>query len=230
MDISNRSIALLLVVTLLLVAGAAALTFGPPIGTSPPAPVAKEMDLHLKPEVVRRGGRKVAGEGPLTVQVERHTSYETALLECDMYKSERPLDSGRVVFPTIPFGECSILLVGTEIPYAPVYPGDRLTCVGVDGQTQCTGGVAARRAAQVSVRAALPGRLDVDGDPYGALPLENLRMKVGERNLVVRLDDGRTLRWKLVVQPEETIDLYFPDPDNLSDAQTRAAAAAPSAP
>jgi len=207
-------------VTLALVAGAAVLTFGPPIGGSSSGVEVEVTDLHVQPEVVRRGGRKVQGEGPLTVLVERRANFETALLECDMYKSERPLMGERVVFPTIPFGECSILLVGTEIPYAPVYPGDRLTCVGVDGQTQCTGGIAAQRAAEVSVRSALPGRLDVDGDPFGALPLENLRLKVGERNLVVRLDDGRSLRWKLIVNPEETIDIYFPDPNAQAEARS----------
>jgi hypothetical protein len=229
-NISNRSIVVLAVVTLLLVVGAGILTLMP--AAPPPQAVSqlssRPMDFHFKPSVVRRGGRKVETEGPLVVNVERTADYETAMLVCDMYISERPFTEGTVVFPTIPFGECSLRLVGTEVPYAPVYPGDTLACVGIDGQTQCTGGVAARRAAQVSVRSELPGTLELDGDPFGALPLENLRMKVGERHIAVKLDDGRTLRWKLVVKPEEMIDVYFASPDvAVADVDAPAPTAAP---
>lgn len=213
MNISNRNIVVLAIVTLMLVIGAIALSLAPEPAAQPQAQAPRQLDFHFRPEVVRRGGRKVETEGPLVVRVERSGDYESAMLVCDLYKSERPFDSGRVVFPTIPFGECSVRLIGTEIPYAPVYPGDTLNCVGIDGQTQCTGGVAARKAAQVSVRSELPGSLELDGDPFGPLPLENLRMKVGERHLAVRLDDGRTLRWKLVVKPEEVIEVYFGSPD-----------------
>jgi hypothetical protein len=233
-EISNRSITLLLFVTVSLVAGALALTFFKNQSGSVTGGEARAMDFHLKPEVVRTGGIKSPGsarahttegtsphavavdvkDGPLVVEIERVGAYDAARLVCDMFMSERPFERNKVVFPTIPFGECSIRLVGTEVAYAPVYPGDALRCDGVDGQTQCTGGVAARQAATVTVRSALPGALEVDGDPYGPLPLENLRIKVGERQLAVRLDDGRILRWKLVIKPEEQIDVYFPSPDD----------------
>jgi hypothetical protein len=136
----------------------------------------------------------------------------TALLVCDMYKSERPFVDGGMSFESIPIGDCTVKLSGTDVAYGPVYPGDTLECRAHERKTMCDGGIASDKAGTVTVRSAAAGRLFVDGEDMGPLPLEALRMKVGKRELVVRLDDGRKMTWKLVVQPDELIEVDFPAP------------------
>lgn len=230
MDISNRSLVLLLILTLMLVGAAAALTVGLTYSTAPPPPdvvatVASD-EIRVVPEVIRRGGQKIDPKGPLIVEVAKGTIAPSALLVCDMYKSERPFYQGGMGFETIPFGDCSVKLSGTDHAYSPVYPGDRLICATVDRKTECTGGIAAEKAGVVTIQAAVDGILWVDDEELGPLPLEAQRLKVGRRDLVLKFSDGRYMKWALVVQPEEEIDVYFPWPgDDKAGAATTAAPA-----
>jgi hypothetical protein len=231
LDISNRSLILLLVITLVLVGAAAALTVGMSLGGStiePPPPVV--VQATVQPNVVRSGGKKIDVEGPLVVEVDKSLASPpaSALLTCDMYKSERPFWEGGMGFPSIPFGNCTVLFSGTSVPYGPVFPGDRLVCSVAETKTVCTGGIAADKAGTLSVSSALPGTLEIDGEDLGALPLSNLKVKVGKRALVVHVTDGRTLSWALNVQPEEQIDVSFPDP--TKPTQTGISGSAPPPP
>lgn len=214
MDISNRSLVLLLVITVFLVVAAALLTFGSQLAKHAPAVVTPSVvDLNVEPEVHRSGGTRIKPEGPLTVELEPGVDAQSATIQCDMYKAERPLIDGGFGFESIPFGNCEITLSGATSAYGPVFPGDELKCLITDGHTACTGGAASDLAGTVSVKSELPGYLQVDGDTIGALPVDDLKMKVGKRQLAVLLNDGRTIRWTLSVQPQETIKLMFPSPD-----------------
>ena len=229
MEISNRSLIILLVVTVVLVVGAAVLTFGAKLKAAvegpPPLPSA---EVDVLPEVHRSGGTHIEAYGPATVTLLPDVDTRSAQIQCAMYRAERPLVEERggargFAFEAIPFGtssgDCHLLLSNSSIPYGPVFPGDELTCSITDEKTTCTGGLAETKAATVSVKSTLPGVLQIDGDPMGALPLEGLRMKVGVRELAVHLNDGRSMKWALTVQPDEIIKILFPDPGGVVPVQ-----------
>jgi hypothetical protein len=235
-DISNRSLAILLAITVLLIVGAGALTMrgtlapllGITQGEKPP-----EKPPSLLPLVTRDGGKDLHPEGPLVLTLVKGQQAPTATLACgrqpgkdvrvasDMeargaapYRSERPFYQGKLGWDSVPDGDCSVKLAGTETAYGPVFPGDELECEADQKKaTRCTGGLAAAHSGIVAVASALPGSLEVDGDDFGHLPLPSLKLRVGKRALVVHLDDGRTLEWTLGVQPDERISVSFPSPD-----------------
>ena len=220
MDISNRSLVLLLVVTLVLVASAGVLTLGASLTSSTDddadlvaTPVAV---TTVVPRVERSGGKKIDPDGPLLVTTDEAGAVGTALLVCDMYKSERPFVKLQAVFPTIPFGTCNLTMSGTKSSYGPVYPGDELICSAAGGKTACSGGAAAANAATVSFTSVKPGSVDIDEASQGRLPVNDIKVNVGKRDLLLRLDDGRTFKWVLMVQPGETIHIAYPDPDGGS--------------
>jgi hypothetical protein len=222
-EISNRSLVLLLVVTVVLVLGAAVLTFGARLkAANQPAPPLPTSEVDVVPEVHRSGGTHIEAYGPATVTLLPESDARTAQIQCDMYKAERPIvEAGPkekgFAFEAIPFGtssgDCYLTLSGSTVAYGPVFPGDTLTCGITDGKTTCTGGLAETKAGTVSVKSILPGMLQIDGEPIGPLPVENIRVKVGTRVLAIHADDGRSMKWKLVVQPEETLKILFPSPD-----------------
>lgn len=227
MNISNRSLVLLLVVTLILVGGAAALTVTLSMKDAASAPVVSaSTDVQAVPEVVRKGGKPIDPKGPLLVAVPKNQKYDSATLKCDMFVAERPFYEGGMAFESIPFGDCQVLLVGSTKGYGPVYPGDRLECSVTDGTTSCTGGIAAEKAGTVTITSVAGGSLSVDGKDEGALPAE-VKLRVGKRALVVTLPDGRKMTWNLVVQPEEVISVAFPAPAGWTAAPSVGSAFAP---
>ncbi len=226
MEISNRSLILLLVVTVALVGGAAVLTFGAKLRAAaegpPPLP---STEVEVIPEVHRSGKTDILAYGPATVTVGPDVDVRSAQIQCAMYKAERPIveekaGSRGFAFEAIPFGtssgDCFLTLSGATSAYGPVFPGDELTCLITDGKTICTGGQAETKAGTVSVKSTLPGVLQIDGEPFGPLPVEAVRVKVGTRELAVLLDDGRSMKWKLTVQPDETLKILFPNPDGAA--------------
>ncbi len=217
MQLSDRTLVLFAVFAAMLAATALWLEFRPRTtvaetnGGPPPAP--------LIPVVTRSGGRDVGTAGPLRVGI-RRGRVDAATLDCDgLFRAQRPTSSGRVVFPTIPLGQCHITLVGSDIPYEPVFPGDRLSCWIDDHTTLCSGGMAASYAARVSVAGDSPGTVSVDGVDLGALPVQNAPVRVGKRLVVVTFDEGATAVWTLTVAPDEEIAMHFPsEPAGMSGA------------
>ncbi len=209
MDLPNRTLVLFAILTAALVALAVIVTFGvgqPPVEvqTGPPS-------VAIIPTVVRTGGTAVDPRGPLSVRRSSGRA-STATLACDTFKSQRPFENGVAVFPSVPLGECSITLDGTEHEYEPVFPGDQLSC-GPDGfTTECTGGLAASRAARVTVTSDLEGVVEVDGDQLGAIPVFGAPMKIGRREVRVIFPSGEATSWSLVVLPDQNIRVHFPDP------------------
>lgn len=226
MEISNRSLIILLVATVLLVAGAAVLTFGAKIKAAaegpPPLPSSQ---VEIIPEVHRSGKTDIEAYGPATVTLGPDVDARSAQIQCNMYKAERPQVEEKggargFAFEAIPFGtssgDCFLTLSGATTAYGPVFPGDELTCVITDGKTVCTGGLAETKAGTLSVKSTLPGVLQIDGDAVGPLPVEAIRVKIGVRELAVLLDDGRSMKWQLTVQPDETLKVLFPSPDGAA--------------
>lgn len=177
----------------------------------PPAP--------LIPDVRRSGGRQIELGGPLRVAISRGRAM-SAVLDCDgLFRAQRPVRSGGVVFPTIPLGQCSITLDGADIPYEPVFPGDRLSCSVDESTTVCTGGMAASYAASVSIAADEPGTVHIDSVSHGPLPVENAEVRVGRRLVMVEFDSGTSAIWTLTVAPDERIEMHFPThPSGMSGA------------
>jgi hypothetical protein len=227
LNISNRSLVLLLIVTLILVGGAAALTVTLSMKDAAGAPVVvASADVQVVPEVVRKEGKPIDPKGPLLVAVPKGQKYDSATLKCDMFVAERPFYEGGMAFESIPFGDCQVLLVGSTKGYGPVYPGDRLECTVTDGTTTCSGGIAADKAGTVTITSVAGGTLTVDGKDEGALPAE-VKLRVGKRAVVVTLPDGRKMSWNLVVQPEEVISVAFPAPPGWTAAPSVGSAFAP---
>ena len=207
MQLSNRALLLFALFAAILAGTALWLEYGarPPVALAidaPPPP--------LIPTVRREGGREVAPSGPLRVRLEGGRA-SSATLSCDgVFRSQRPFERGAVAFPTIPLGQCSVMLQGTDVPYEPVYPGDQLACRNQDGITACSGGLAVSYAARVSIGSETAGEVYVDGEDAGRLPVSDHPVRVGKRLVVARFDDGTTASWTLVVSPDETIHMHFP--------------------
>ena len=208
MQLSNRTLALFALFTAMLAGTALWLEYGsrPPVAqtteAAPPRP--------LLPDVSREGGREVAPAGPLRVRLRSGRS-ASATLSCDgVFRSQRPFERGSVAFPTIPLGQCHLRLQGADIPYEPVFPGDRLSCWNEDTTTQCRGGLAATYTARVSIDGAEPGTVFVDGEDLGPLPVEGHSVRVGKRLIIVQFEDGTMATWTLTVSPDETITMHFP--------------------
>lgn len=226
MEITNRSILVLVAVTVVLLAIALLLALqptAPPPRASPEAPAPK----RLIPQVTREGGETIESSGPLTVSLQRGASAETASLLCQMFRSERAFRRGVLQFPTIPLGDCALKLTGSEREYAPVFPGDRLSCRVHEGRTECTGGVAWEKAATVSVSSDLPGTLRLNGQEVGELPAVGLKLNVGGNLIEVALSDGSSHQWDLRVSPRERVQVHFPVPGGDAAAGAQAQATAP---
>lgn len=217
MEVSNRSLVLLLGVTLALLAGAIVLSID--LSTLDDGPLQPGPDvLQLMPEVRRSGAVVLDHEGPLLVNVrvdDGQPAPTTALLQCESYKSERPVDPARslVWYTSVPIGNCTLRLFESDAPYGPVYPGDELECRSLNGFTDCTGGQALEHAGVLSVTSATGGALALDGVELGPVPVSGIDAPVGRHVVEVTLDDGRVLMWNLIVHPDEEIHMRFPDPD-----------------
>ncbi len=216
MQLSDRTLVLFAVFAAMLAATALWLEFSPRTqvaqtdGVPPPAP--------LIPAVTRSGGRDVQTSGPLRVGI-RRGRVDAATLDCDgLFRAQRPTSGEGVVFPTIPLGQCHITLVGSDVSYEPVFPGDRLSCWIDDHTTLCTGGMAASYAARVSIAGDSPGMVSIDGEDLGTLPVENASVRVGKRLVIVTFDNGATAVWTLTVAPDEEIAMQFPsEPGGMSN-------------
>lgn len=219
LEISNRSLMILLGVTVSLVLAAVLLTL---VGrrTDSNLDVQASNDYRIMPVVTRAGGaRPEASVDPLVVHLRADATAMAATLTCTQVETQRQFVEGEVYWEQVPAdGNCKLLLAGTKTPYGPVFKGDQLECGANGDVTACTGGLASLGAATVSVASALPGVLEVDGVDIGRLPVERTQFEVGKRELVVRLDDGRILRWTLNVQPNEQIGISFPSPDAPASA------------
>lgn len=214
MDISNRALVILLAVTLVLVVASAALTLGGRGRGDRSLSNANGSDLRIMPVVTRAGGGlPEKSHDPLVLTLREDTSAAAATLSCTLVEAQRAIVEGEVYWDQVPAdGNCKVRLDATSA-YAPVFRGDQLTCWIEGDATVCSGGLATMGAAYVSIASALPGVLDIDGKDYGHLPVVRIQLEVGKRELVVHLDDGRTLRWTLTVQPNEQIGVAFPSPD-----------------
>ncbi len=231
MNISNQTLTALLLVTLLLVGAAVALTFAG--GSEPPSVPEVEtrsVQISVLPKVTRIGDQKIDPNGPLLVEIDKGTDAPSATLECGAtgqtpsgesaaYKSEHRAYKGRLGIASLPFGSCGLRLAGTEQAFSPVYPGDRLKCRAEGVRTVCTGGIATEKAGIVSVHSEIGGQLFVDGQDSGPLPVEKLKMNVGNRGLIVRLADGQEMQWTLNVNPGEQLVVEFPDPGTSQKPQ-----------
>jgi hypothetical protein len=222
-EVSQRALIALVVLTLVLVVGAVLLS----VDMSQPAdqaeaPANPAQTSQVVPHVTRIGGDPGASQGTLEIKAEKGSSPKSALLSCDVFKSERPFQpNGTVIFPAVPVGECGVVLDGSGVAYTPVFAGDKLVCLRDEDTTRCTGGTAQTRAATVSVTSTLPGTLWVDDQDMGQVPLSEKRINVGRHELRLVFESGQETRWTLLVKPDEKINLHFPEPGSQEAEQIR---------
>lgn len=213
MDLSNRTLIVFAAVTGMLVILAVTLTLMDP----PQAPqVDASPNVSIIPVVSRTGGSEVSPSGPLTVRRSGGRA-GTASLLCDTFRSQRPFEGGVARFPDVPLGDCAIVLDGTDRAYEPVFPGDNLRCQPDGIATECTGGLAASRAARVTITSDLEGTIALDGDELGAIPVFGAPVKIGRRELRLMFPSGESTTWSLLVQPDQNIRVHFPDPFAVGD-------------
>jgi hypothetical protein len=206
-DLSNRTLALFGTFTAVLAVLAIVVTLRVDVSSAPSD--AADQGVSVRPVVTRTGGTDVEPKGPLVVRLGSGRS-STARLTCELFRSQRPFERGAVTFPTVPLGECSILLEGTTTSYSPVFPGDTLTCGIAGDATECTGGLAASRAARVEVTSDRAGMAYIDDVAVGPVPVSH-EVKIGRRALKVAFDDGTYASWSLVVLPDQAITVHFPE-------------------
>ena len=219
MKISNRSLLLLLVAAVALVAVAVWLTLRPP---APPSEMTEEERMATiveEPPDVRRSGKSDwVPKGPVTV-----TSAEGTLvaLDCDGLRKERRVRDGVATFEDLPPAGCHLRLVPADLPenteppkVVPFYPllaGDEVTCRIEASQVLCEGSLAEKHAATVVAWSQGPGTVTIDGKEIGEVPVEGYRLPVGRHKVEF---EGKRARssWTLTVQPDEFIEILFHSP------------------
>lgn len=217
MQISNRSLLLILVAAVALVGAALWLALRP---KAPPTQVAENdvMDdviLDEPPDVNRSGGIEWKPEGPVEVFSAENTLVK---LECDGLRKERRIREGKATFDSIPPAGCDLMLHpdGEEeapkvVPFYPLLPGDVVTCRVERKEIACDGSLAEKHAATMVAWSQGPGMVKVDGEEIGPVPIEDYKLPVGRHRIEFV---GRRARssWTLTVSPDEFIEILFHSP------------------
>lgn len=215
MNVSNRSLILMLVIAAVLSSAAAWLSLRPKPPEPDPIELARELNPPppIKPIIDRTGAGELPLQGTIEVTVRNAGPEMAVTLECDRHKARQRFAEGpTVVFPDIPTTDCSVQLTGTETPWSLAFPGDTLTCRSERGSTTCDGGLATERPATVSIESQRPATLSMDGEEVGELPRRDLVVPVGQHELVLTYADVEPVTWSLQVFPDETVSVFFPDP------------------
>ncbi len=217
----NRSLITMAVVALLLTGAAAFLVLNPsdPAGPETVGPV-KPVQGDVRPDVTRSGRLTIEPAETIVVTRTEGTRAKTARVECGIFKADRSFgeEDGKATFD-VPPEACTVELASTSGSYGPIWGGDELECMVVDGATACLGGLANDNPGLVSVESALGGELHLDGDFLGELPLYELRTKPGTFKVKVKVPEHNLIfPYKLVVQPGETVHLSFPAPEGFDPA------------
>lgn len=213
MEITNRAIALLVLLILALVGGAGALNWL--LNSRSGQVIVHEVEvqhLDLMPEVIRRGAKPLEGQGPVQVRPAKGYAPQNIGLTCDSHRSERPFLAGVATFESVPLGQCSLTFSPQDDPFGPVLPGDRLVCESRDFSTLCTGSIADKHPGTLHITSEIPGVLFIDGEKIGLTPQRNLRRRMGTHELRVETDQNVVLHWPLVIAADEQIEVHFPSP------------------
>ncbi|MBN2798965.1 MAG: hypothetical protein JXX28_07435 [Deltaproteobacteria bacterium] len=213
MEITNRSIVLLVALIVVLGLGATLLGYLLTLDRGPRSDT-PQLDRHvdLMPTVFRRGGARLETRGPVEVRLSKGSNQGTISLTCDSHRSERPFIDGLAFFDSIPLGDCSLTFSSQDDAFGPVLPGDKLVCHTKDYITHCAGSLADAHPASLDVSSELPGVLFVDGEEIGPLPLKALHQRMGTHELMVVTEEGVTLHWPLKVNADEGVEVHFPSP------------------
>lgn len=220
MDITNRSIAILLFVALAL-GSAGALFSIHRFGENAQAPQITNAGPHVVfviPEITRTQGTGPRADGPLLVRIDHTTRAKTATLTCGVYKAQRRFENRQVEFPSVPTSDCQLKLEGSLYRYSPILPGDILRCSEKSGETRCVGSGLDSQIGTLSIRTDVIATVDIDDKPLGQLPIENHKVRAGAHTLVVNIEGGATVHWTLVVNGMEEINMFFPVSKTLPSA------------
>jgi len=222
-QISNRSLLLLLVAAVALVSAAVWLTLRPP---APPSEMTEEevraTVVDEPPDVKRSGGSDWKPQGPVTV-----TAAEGSLvkLDCDGLRKERRVSEGVASFDQIPPAGCYLSLVPPQdddspaptdeqdklIPFYPLLPGDNVTCRREKVDVACDGSLAQAHAATLVAWSQGPGVVKLDGEEIGEVPIEDYKVPVGQYRLQFEGERARSSS-TLTVRPDEFIEILFHSP------------------
>jgi len=236
-EITNRTIAILISVTLVLVLCAVWFTFDPR-----PAEVVTSTYFRPDPQpekppavipLVKRAGKgEFTPKGSLEIRSKAGAQADTATLLCGdvefpLFRAQQKLKRNQAYFAELSSDGCTVILQKTldasegeyeafKPGYGPVYPGDKVTCTVRDARTWCEGGVAHKRSGSVTIRAAVPASISVDGEDLGTLPVENRKMRMGKHQLKITYGSGRESEWPLNIGADEAIQVFFPEPKGAS--------------
>jgi hypothetical protein len=218
-QLSNNSIAILALVTLVLLGMAGLLVMGGLVERPDVDAVAQPIevtDLFVIPEIRERTGEAKEGEmvGPLRIETTSRTRAPSASVQCGIYyKTVKQLVHHKAEFTQLPHANCQLQLDGAFYPYPrPVGPGQHLRCWIKSGETQCAGSGDSVKQARITVDADVVGTVTINGTDYGELPVGDIEVPA-RQPLEVILDIPAThhrVQWHLVMAHGEFQNLFFP--------------------
>lgn len=217
---TNRSLAALLAVTVLLIIGAAVVNFGLP-AMVPPTQVEQADDLlDVPPEIYRHGGKEFTPTGPVRVSGQDDLLVS---LDCDGFKLQRTIRGGSTTFEEIPPISCGLKLGrGDPAPFTPTFRGDDVRCALDEEETMvwCDNTLASQRAATVVAWSWGKGEVWLNGERVGSVPVENLRVPIGSHVIEFRGEKARS-RSPLTVGADEHIEVFFHSPSRPGQSYSR---------
>ncbi|MBT3221719.1 MAG: hypothetical protein HN348_21790 [Proteobacteria bacterium] len=214
MNITNRSIAILLFVALALGSAGALFSihkFGENTGL-PKLHQPEPQVVFVIPEIKRKANSTsgARADGPLLVRIDHTTKAKTATLTCGVYKAQRRFENRQVEFPNVPSADCQLKLEGSLYRYSPILPGDILRCSEKSGETRCVGSGLDSQTGTLAIGSDVIANAYIDDKLIGPLPVKDHKVKVGPHTIEVRLKSGAEVHWTLVVNGMEDINMFFP--------------------
>ena len=222
--LSNRSLAIAAIVTILLTA----LAFWLWLRDARPDRTAASPDegpVEIPPEVYRSGGSTFSPRGPTVVAGEDGLSVR---LDCDGYKMQRTIVNGRATFTDVPSPGCMLTLGdGDPRPFQPIFPGDDVRCaLDAEGAVVwCSGSLAEKHAGNIVAWSWGKGQVFINGELAGEVPIENVRLPVG-RHTIEFIGEKARSRWPLTVKADERIEIFFHAPTREGQVLSRRPASA----
>lgn len=213
MDLNNRTLMLLAAGTTALALLAYGLTFNLISVPTPEVPILVE-DISPTIEVTKPSKLKLEDEtGPVVIKADDPENVTTVMLQCGVYKRDLSFEKGQAVFTNVPPGtECTVTMRGTAQGYSPIFAGDTVTCMDLDQDSECIGGVAKDHPALLNLESDVKAEIYIDGDWFGTTPNPQVRVKPGRRTIKLKLPNGPELSWVRIFNPGESVRMHFPKP------------------
>jgi hypothetical protein len=166
-----------------------------------------EIRPSLRAEITRQVGSPPSDQKKTGILVRLAEGYEarSVTLKCRMRVLSVDVVERVATFDPVPVGPCLVYLPNTERPFDLARPGDELSCKATGGETDCEGGWVQKHMGTIIVTSEKPGTVRIGGSPPLALPVEGYEVRPEAQRVDVRLDDGLSGEWTVLVGAGEQV-------------------------